>query len=119
MTVAVEPVNDADRMRWAESGLGRLTDLGVVPERIWIDAVALPWGEAVEAGDPLRAFLAEARRRWPRCRRLVGLSNLSWGCPDRAGIHRRWLPGLLEAGLDTLILDPLETGLVDLARRPR
>ena len=107
------PASAQERLDWCEQALSRCQ---AFPQTaIWIDAVALPWGGDLFAGRVLLDFLELARLRWPELALLVGLSNLSFGHPDRSSIHRLWLPELRSRGLRGALLDPFDPALMALA----
>lgn len=105
-----------DRVRWAADALEHATRQGVPLERVWIDPILLPWGDDVRAARPLFAFLESSARDPQGPRTLVGLSNVSWGHPERRRVNREWLERLRNAGLDGAILDPFDRDLMAVAR---
>jgi len=105
-----------DRLRLAEAALAAADRQGLPRERIWIDPGLLPWGDDVDAGRPLLAFLESFPRDPHGARTLVGLSNVSWGHPDRRRVNRDWLRRLRDAGLGGAILDPFDRDLLEVAR---
>lgn len=107
------PEDADDRLELCERALER-SAANSLPTP-WIDAVALPWGEDLEAGRGLLDFLEQARRRWPELRTLVGLSNISYGYRDRARLHRLWLHELRRRDLGGALLDAFDPALLQLA----
>ena len=105
------PVGSDDRRRWADAALERFDRAGVDRTALLIDAVALPWGDDLEAGRGLLRFLAAFTHDHPDVPALVGLGNLGHGTADPVGMQARWLPILLEAGLGAVLLDPLQPRL--------
>lgn len=106
------PEGAEDRLAWTEEALERLDVLGVSRERVFIDPVLLAWGDDLQAGRGLLDFVADATRRWPRLRTLVGLGNVSYGHPGRGELHRRWLMELQSRGLRAAIVDPFDSELL-------
>jgi 5-methyltetrahydrofolate--homocysteine methyltransferase len=103
------PTTAQERMQWCERALARCSDFAA--DSIWIDAVALPFGDDLERGRSLLAFLEAAHARWPQLPVLVGLSNLSFGHRDRSAIHRLWLAELGARWLRGALLDPFDPAL--------
>jgi cobalamin-dependent methionine synthase I len=83
---------------------------------VWFDPVLLPWVDDVAAGAPVLEYLREASARWPGLKCLVGLSNVSYRAPHRRRLHREWLVRLRDAGLQGVILDPLDPVVLAVAR---
>lgn len=110
------PTGSEDRLRWAQAALDAAHRRELSLARIWIDPVCLPWGDDVEAGRGLLEFLEVSAVRWPACRSVVGLSNVSWGHGDRRRLHRQWLVRFLERGLGAVILDVFDEDLLSTLR---
>jgi 5-methyltetrahydrofolate--homocysteine methyltransferase len=47
------------------------------------------------------------------CCTMLGLSNISHGMPARSVINRTWLAMAMGAGLDVVIVDPLDRGIME------
>jgi 5-methyltetrahydrofolate--homocysteine methyltransferase len=105
------------RLAWAERAVDGAARAGIPQERLLLDPVVLPWGHDLVAGAPVLEFVERATALWPGARTLVGLSNTSWGFPQRAQIHRAWLTALRERGLGAVILGPFDPELMALATR--
>lgn len=103
------------REAWAEQAVEGALRAGIPLSRLLLDPVVLPWGHDLVAGAAVLQFVEWASARRPKLRTVVGLSNTSWGFPDRAAIHRRWLTALRDRGLSAAILGPLDAELMALA----
>lgn len=106
-----------DRLEWTREVLDGLDARSLAVERIFVDAVMLPWGDDLEAGRELFEFVEQAGRRWPGLHTLVGLSNVSYGHRDPIRLHALWLDGLARAGLGAVLLDVLDPTCMAIARR--
>lgn len=91
----------------------RLLAQGLASEDIFLDALVHPVG--VEAAAPRRFLrsLALLKERLPQVRTIAGLSNVSFGLPERRLVNRTFLTLALAEGLDAAILDPLDKDLMD------
>jgi hypothetical protein len=105
------PEGGSARLAWAEEGVARLAANGVDPDRILVDAIALPWGDDFEAGRGMIDFVEEWSRRGSSAGSLVGLGNLGYGRSDAVRINREWLSRLRAAGLAAALVDAFEPGL--------
>ena len=52
----------------------------------------------------------------PGSQTIISLSGVSYGLPARRALNRAYLPMLLEAGVDAIILDPLDRQLMSILR---
>ena len=48
------------------------------------------------------------REQYPDAHLTIGLSNISFGLPDRKLLNRTFLPLAMNAGLDAAIMDPTD-----------
>jgi len=90
---------------------GLLIEQGVAPTDIFIDPLLRPLGtdrnSAVRFLDSLRKI-----KQWiPGVKTVVGLSNVSFGLPQRRLFNRTMLALAVEAGLQAAICDPLDSDL--------
>jgi 5-methyltetrahydrofolate--homocysteine methyltransferase len=51
------------------------------------------------------------KTKYPAAHTMVGLSNVSYGLPNRIHVNRAFFALLLEAGLDGAIIDPTAEGM--------
>lgn len=107
------PESPEGRLALAERAAGILGQAGIGGERIFLDPVITP--VATDPKGPglvletLRAFKAEL----PGCRRVGGLSNVSFGLPGRKKLNRSFLAMAIAAGLDAVICDVTDHALMD------
>jgi hypothetical protein len=102
------PRESGDRYLWAEEGLSMLARRGVGPERVFIDAIALPWGDDLEAGEGMLDFVRSWSRSGSGAGTLVGLGNLGYGHPEPSRIHREWWGRLRDAGISAALVDAFD-----------
>lgn len=90
----------------------RLTSAGVASDRIYFDPLVRPIStnpdQVLAALEATRRIMAEL----PGVHTLCGLSNVSFGLPRRNLLNRAFLALLIGAGLDAVILDPTEPGMM-------
>ncbi len=109
------PASCTDRWRAIERILAAADRAGVPRERIYIDPLVRP-----VATDPAQAaqclqMIGEIRRRGGTGT-ILGLSNVSFGLPDRRHLNRTFLAMAAGAGLAAAIVDPLEPDLMATVR---
>ncbi|MFC2000130.1 methyltetrahydrofolate cobalamin methyltransferase, partial [Chloroflexota bacterium] len=56
------------------------------------------------------------KSRYPLAKTTMGLSNISYGLPNRDTINRAFLIMSIAAGLDSAILNPLDAKIMSLAK---
>jgi 5-methyltetrahydrofolate--homocysteine methyltransferase len=96
-----------------------LESIGVKRESIHVDPVIQP----ISTGDQNSVMAMESVRgvmkALPGVHTICGLSNVSFGLPQRKGINRIFLTLLLASGLDGAILDPLDVKIMSSLRASR
>ncbi len=106
------PETFARRMEVVDKVLAATRAAGVADEKVYVDPLALTVAtmnqSAVIACDTIRAV----HENYPAVHFTVGLSNISFGLPVRKQINRAFLILAMQAGLDSVIMDPLDRELV-------
>jgi len=102
------PQDVEERLKNARLLVERLRDVGVADEDIYLDPLVCPVSTDSRFGkiviDTLRAMKAE----FPEVQTICGLSNVSFGLPERKWINRAFMVLTMAAGLDAVIIDPLD-----------
>ena len=80
-------------------------------ERVSIDPLAMALSTNDNSGVVSLQTMRTVREIYPNAHLTLGLSNISYGLPERSYINRAFLTLALAAGLDSAILDPLDQGL--------
>lgn len=101
------PEKAAARLKNAEKILKRCADYGIPKENVVFDVLALTVSAMQEAA---RQTLETIRliRQELGCATSLGLSNVSFGLPNRHLVHNTFLAQAIAAGLDAAICNPLE-----------
>jgi len=110
------PDNVEQRLEACETIVTHLTPMGVKMEQIFFDPLVLP--VSVDSGQGLVTLktIEEIKSRYPGARTVIGLSNISYGLPNRKLVNRSFLLMAVHAGLDAAILDPLDTKIMSLVK---
>lgn len=85
---------------------------GVPDGDIYVDALAMTLATNTESALIALESMRAIRQEFPETHLTLGLSNISYGLPARSYINRTFLILALTAGLDTVILDPLDRELM-------
>jgi 5-methyltetrahydrofolate--homocysteine methyltransferase len=108
------PKNAVRRVEIAEKILERAARLGIPPEDIIIDCLALAVG-----AEPTSVLAALETMRAIKSRlglnMTLGASNISYGLPDRQLLNHAFLPLIIEAGVNCPVVDAAKVRGVVLA----
>jgi 5-methyltetrahydrofolate--homocysteine methyltransferase len=100
------------RVKAAETLVGLLTDAGVPHGDIYIDPVITPVSTSDNAGLDVTNATRIIKQKYPDVNMICGLSNISFGLPNRKILNRVFMIQTLTMGMDGFILDPLDNKLM-------
>jgi len=100
------------RLAACETIMTHLTQLGMPAEQIFFDPLVLPVSVDANQGLVTLKTLGQIKSRYPQAKTVMGLSNISYGLPERKLINRSFLLMAAYAGLDAVILDPLDAKMM-------
>ena len=89
-----------------------LEEMGIDRDRIYIDPLIQPIGTNHQNGQIVLQAIRGILETCPEVHLICGLTNISFGMPERKQINRCLLTLLMAAGLDGVILDPLDENLM-------
>ncbi len=105
-----------ERLQAAEIIVKHLARFGVKEDQIYFDPLVLPISvDTTQAIVTLRT-IEEIKNRYPSAKTVMGLSNISFGLPNRGIVNRSFMLMAASAGLDAAILNPLDKKLMSLVR---
>lgn len=81
---------------------------GVPVENLFFDALVIPVSTDETQGLVTLNTLAAIKREFPQSKTVVGLSNVSYGLPSRPVLNAAFMQMAVYAGLDAVIMDPLD-----------
>ncbi|AKX96620.1 methyltetrahydrofolate--corrinoid methyltransferase [Moorella thermoacetica] len=85
-----------------------LTAAGVERGDIYIDPLVKPLSISDQAGLEVLEAVGFIRQAYPDVHIICGLSNVSFGLPNRRILNQVFMVQLMTAGMDSYILDPLD-----------
>jgi 5-methyltetrahydrofolate corrinoid/iron sulfur protein methyltransferase len=91
-------------------------DFEVPIESVFFDPLVLPVSTDARQGKVTLDTLAAIKQTFPGARTTLGLSNISFGLPGRVLVNAAFLQMAIYAGLDAVIMDPLNEGMMQAAR---
>ena len=113
MDEAGMPGTAEERVRVAGRIAERVTAMGIPLERVYFDPVISALATDHTQGREVLAAAAGIRREFPEAHLICGLSNISFGLPNRLLLSHTFLVMLMAAGLDAVIADPTSAGFVE------
>ena len=104
------------RLKACETIMTRLTSMGMAAEHIYFDPLVLPIAVDTSQGLVTLKTIEQIKARYPEAKTAMGLSNISFGLPNRKLVNRAFLLMAAYAGLDAAILDPRDEKAMSLVR---
>jgi len=111
------PQSTDRRVEMAAEILTKCMEIGITPERLFIDPIILPVNVPGAQSQPTNIMAAIDQIRLmsdPPPHITMGLSNVSQGTTERSLINRTFLAMAMAHGADSAIVDVLDDTLVDL-----
>jgi len=105
-----------ERLEAAEVIMDHLTRLGLREDQVYFDPLVLPISVETTQGLVTLKTIEELKIRYPSAKTIMGLSNISFGLPNRGIVNRTFFIMAAAAGLDAAILNPLDDKLMSLIR---
>jgi len=102
------PDSAGDRIRIASDLIGELTKDGVPIGDIYIDPVVTPVSTDTRYGMAVLDAIEAIMEEFPGVHTICGLSNVSFGLPNRKQVNQMFLVMAMTKGLDAVILDPCD-----------
>lgn len=100
------PKNAEERLEIAERIIKTAESYGIGRERIFVDCLTLTVSAQQSAGMETLEAIRMIKTKFG-VKTVLGVSNVSFGLPERKLLNRTFLAMALEAGLDAPITDPL------------
>jgi len=85
---------------------------GIAQNQIFLDPLIQPISVQNDFGLIAIKVIWRVKQQFPEVNATCGLSNISFGLPQRAKLNRCFLMMALAAGLDSAIIDPLDQELM-------
>ncbi len=102
------PNTAEERINVGTQLIKRLLSDGVEENKIFVDPLIVPLGTDFKQGLYVIQTLQSLRQQFKNIHFICGLSNISFGLPNRKLINQQFLVTTMCAGLDAVILDPLD-----------
>jgi 5-methyltetrahydrofolate--homocysteine methyltransferase len=89
----------------------KVTAEGVSLVDLYIDPLVYPISTNTESGPATLEAIAKIMNQFPGVHTTCGLTNISYGLPNRKLVNRAFLVAAIARGLDSAIIDPTDKGL--------
>jgi 5-methyltetrahydrofolate--homocysteine methyltransferase len=106
------PRTAGDRLRVVERIVAEAGRHGLSLADVFVDPLVMALSADQSAGTLVLEVLQGIRQHWPELQTACGLSNISFGLPQRGLLNRTFLALLMAHGLSAAILDPLDQKLM-------
>lgn len=110
------PQNSKERFKIADGLVRKLTNEGIPIEDIYIDPLALPVSANIQNSNTVLETLKKIKDSHPEVKTIIGLSNISYGLPERRLINQGFVVLAVACGLDAVILDSTDQKIMALIK---
>jgi cobalamin-dependent methionine synthase I len=102
------PETAGQRLLMAEKIIDRLLADGMPADDIYLDPLIKPVGTNDQAGIEALSGMRLIKEKYPAVHLICGLSNISFGLPQRKVLNQAFMIQAMAMGMDAYILDPLD-----------
>ena len=106
------PETAAERLKIADKLVSDLTTAGVPEDDIYLDPLVKPVSTGDAAGVEVLQTIFGIKQKYPCVHGICGLSNVSYGLPNRRVLNQAFLIQTMTMGMDAYILDPLDKSMM-------
>ncbi|MFC2039473.1 methyltetrahydrofolate cobalamin methyltransferase [Chloroflexota bacterium] len=106
------PTTVEERVQVGSELIRKLTDERIPLERIYVDPLVQPVSVDTGMGIATLGAIKKIMTDFPEVNTICGLSNISFGLPERRLINRNFLALCMAYGLSAVILDPTDKQLM-------
>lgn len=106
------PASSDDILSRSEKLVSALASISFPQDAIYIDPLVQPISTDITKGNMVLAAVRQIKARFPDVHITGGLSNISYGLPERQIINRTFVSLMMAAGMDSAILDPLDARIM-------
>jgi 5-methyltetrahydrofolate--homocysteine methyltransferase len=110
------PDNPKTRVEIAKKLIKVLTDAGVPLEDIFIDPLVVPIGTNDKNGLITMETIRSVKEAYPKVKVVTGLSNISFGLPERKLINQVFMILSMGCGMDAVIIDSTDKRMMAITK---
>lgn len=106
------PTSADDILARATTLVEELNKIGIPTNAIYIDPLVQPISTDSNKGVMVLDAVRAIKAKYPDVHITGGLSNISYGLPQRHMINRTFVALMMDAGMDSAIIDPLDAKIM-------
>lgn len=110
------PQKSKERFKIADGLIRKLASEGIPIEDIYIDPLTLPVSANIQNANIVLETLKRIKDSHPEVKTIIGLSNISYGLPERRLINQSFMVLAIASGLNAAILDSTDKDLMALIK---
>lgn len=107
------PKTVAERMTVLERIFKATREMGIPDEKMFVDPLIMAVATDQTAAKTVFECIRTIKATYPEAHITGGLSNVSFGLPERALINRTFLTLAIEAGMDSAVVNPSNVQLLE------
>ncbi len=108
------PDTGKERLKIAKNLTDNMIEAGVKEENIFLDPLVKPVSVNTDFGQEVLDAIEMIHQEYTKVHTTCGLSNVSFGLPNRHLLNRTFLVMCMTKGMDSFILDPLDKKIMSL-----
>lgn len=102
------------RLQIADKLVGDLLAAGIPQDDIYLDPLIKPLGVNNQYGIEVLENVMAIHQKYPQIHFVCGLSNISFGLPERKLLNKAFMVMNVAVGMDAFILDPLDQSMMSM-----
>ncbi|MCG8470827.1 MAG: dihydropteroate synthase [Desulfobacterales bacterium] len=106
------PTSADDIVGRAFTLIEELGKAGLSEDRVYVDPLIQPISTDVKNGLLVYDAVRTIKTKYPKVHITGGLSNISYGLPERRIVNRTFVSLMVGAGMDSAIMDPLDAKIM-------
>lgn len=107
------PKTVAERMAVLERIFEATRAAGIADDKVYVDPLIMAVATDQQAGLIAFESIRAIRQAYPQAHITGGLSNISFGMPNRALVNRTFLTLAVAAGMDSAVVNPENSALIE------
>ena len=110
------PKTVQERLTACEKIVEACHGFGLFLDKVFFDPLVLPVSTDIQQGRVTLDTLTAIKEKFPDAQTVMGLSNISYGLPNRVELNSAFLHMAVFAGLDAAIMDPSDQQMMAAVR---
>ena len=107
------PKSNAERMENLDRIFAATHAAGIADSQVFVDPLIMAVATDNKAGVEVLDCIRQIHERWPEAHITGGLSNVSFGLPERAVVNRTFLTLAMFNGMDSAVCNPANRPLIE------